>query len=79
MLLKSFDKYEEIRTEFGIVTYTTTTTTTSHPVASGVTMTVGGLPTMTVTTTGHVPVPVPAPVPTHVEIKTTPVTLLFMQ
>ena len=39
MLLKSFDKYEEIRTEFHIVTHTTTTTT-AHPTTSGVTMTV---------------------------------------
>lgn len=67
MLLKTYDKYEEIRKEFGIVTYTTTTTTTTHPVASGMTMTVTGLPTVTAHVTTPAPVPVPAPV--HIEVK----------
>ena len=43
LLLRGFDKYEEIRTEFNIVTTTTTTTSSSLPGAS-VTMNVSGAP-----------------------------------
>ena len=52
VLLKSFNKYEEIRKEFGMVVQQTTTTTTT------------GVPGMsaTVNFTG-VPAPVPAPTP----------------
>ena len=52
VLLKSFNKYEEIRKEFGMVVQQTTTTTTT------------GVPGMTATVNfSGVPTPVPAPTP----------------
>ena len=44
MLLKGFDKYEEIRKEFNLVAQTTTTTTITGTPGASVSMNVTGVP-----------------------------------
>ena len=61
MLLKSFDKYDEVKKEFNMYTHTTTTTTSTIPGHSAsIDVNFSGLSLGPGTSTGQVPAPVPA-------------------